>query len=222
MKITIFGSCRQHSLHQKYSVTDIQEILSYTHNTKEILEVIKYCKNNHIHPYNTIKVFRTPILTKKSPNFNIINSQFKMTDLFILEIASKKKYRFKNVYVHHIALEDEYNVDIKDKIIMEIQSKDEIENDILDIMKELNKPIIIISHLITKNIGERYELSNWLEEICFKYKIPFINPIKELKNNDKDIEFMFADEPVLAHYNEYGHQEILKIYQNVIDKLNIN
>ena len=48
MKITILGSCIQHSLKNKYNITDIQEKLSYPHYTKEILEVIKYCKYNHI------------------------------------------------------------------------------------------------------------------------------------------------------------------------------
>ena len=41
MRITVLGSCRQHSLQNKYSLTSIQEELSYPHYTKEILEVIK-------------------------------------------------------------------------------------------------------------------------------------------------------------------------------------
>ena len=48
MNITILGSCRQHTLRNKYNITNIQKQLSYPHYTKEILEVIKYCKYNHI------------------------------------------------------------------------------------------------------------------------------------------------------------------------------
>ena len=45
----------------------------------------------------------------------------------------------------------------------------EIENDIISIKNELDKPFIIVSHLVTRNHGDRYLLSIWLEEICLKY-----------------------------------------------------
>ena len=73
MKITILGSCRQHSLNKKYDVTSIQESLSYPHYTKEILEVIKYCKYQHISKNDTLKVFRTPILNKQHVNYNFVH-----------------------------------------------------------------------------------------------------------------------------------------------------
>lgn len=44
MKITVLGSCRQYSLREDYSVTNIQEDISYPHYTKEILQVINFCK----------------------------------------------------------------------------------------------------------------------------------------------------------------------------------
>lgn len=222
MKITILGSCRQHSLRNKYTITNIQEELSYPHYTKEILEVIKYCKNNHIKPEETLNVFRTPILNKNIPNFVKLNNEFESTNLFILEIASKTKYNYNNYYVHHIATENQYNVPIKNDIKIEIQTKEEIEEDILKIKNELNKPLIIVSHLVTIDKGERYNLTFWLEEICLKYNIPFINPIKELIKKNINIDEIFLKEDILAHYNEIGHQEILKIYSEFIGKININ
>ena len=41
MLITVFGSCRQWSLNRIYNTTSIQEDVSYTHYTKEVLELIK-------------------------------------------------------------------------------------------------------------------------------------------------------------------------------------
>lgn len=220
MKITILGSCRQHSLRNKYNITDIQESLSYPHYTKEILEVIKYCKYNHIEKKETINIFRTPILTKNPANFEKFNDDFKSTNIFILEIASKIKYNYNNIYVHHITTEQQYNVSIKDEIKIETQTKEEIEEDIVKIKNELNKPFIIVCHLVTKNSGERYNLSCWLEEICLKYDIPFINPIKELIKKSINLEDIFLKEELLAHYNEKGHAEILEIYSEFIETIN--
>jgi hypothetical protein len=50
MNITIFGSCRQDSLYNKYNVNRIKNDISYTHSTKEILEVIKFCKHGNMTP----------------------------------------------------------------------------------------------------------------------------------------------------------------------------
>ena len=221
MKITILGSCRQHSLRNKYDITNIQEELSYPHYTKEILEVIKYCKYNHIKNNETLNVFRTPILNLKIPNFTKLNNEFNLTNLFILEIASKIKYKYNNYYVHHIATEDKYNLSIKNEICIEMQTKEEIEEDILKIKNELNKPFIIVSHLVTRDSGERYNLAYWLEEICLKHNILFINPVKELNKKNIDMHDIFIDENVLAHYSKLGHSEILKIYSEFIKKINI-
>jgi hypothetical protein len=221
MNITILGSCRQHTLKNKYNVTNIQEELSYPHYTKEILEVINYCKNNHIKQQETINIFRTPILTKTPANFDKLNNEFNSTNIFILEIASKIKYNYNNIYVHHIATEEKYNISIINEIKIEMQLKEEIEKDILIIKNELNKPFIIVSHLVTKNSGERYNLSCWLEEICLKYNIPFINPVKELIKKDVNLEDIFLKENIINHYSEKGHNEILKIYSEYIENIKI-
>ena len=196
--------------------------MSYPHYSKEILEVIKYCKYNHIENKDILNVFRTPILNLQIPNFTKLNNEFNSTNLFILEIASKIKYKYNNYYVHHIASEDAYNLSIKCHIKIESQTKKEIEEDILQIKNELNKPIIIVSHLVTRNTGERYNLSVWLEEICLKHNILFINPIKELNKKNININDIFINENILSHYNEKGHAKILKIYSEFIDKININ
>ena len=219
MKITILGSCRQHSLNNRYDVTAIQEELSYPHYSKEILEVIKYCKYNHICPDETVNVFRTPMLNKIPVDFAKYNTAFISTDLFILELASKIRYRYNDYFVHHIVTEEQYNVAIRGDVVVEMQTKEEIEDDILQIKKELNRPFIIVSHLVTRDKGERYNLACWLEEICLKHTIPFINPVKELTKRNVDVEGLFVKEDVLAHYNETGHSEILKIYSEFIDNI---
>lgn len=224
MKITVLGSCRQHSLRNIYNVTSIQEAISYPHYTKEILEVINFCKYGSLKPEETLYTLRTAILNNKQIYFNeILKEEFESSDIFILEIASKKKYKYNNRNVHHIVTEENHNKLIPDEIKNNIeiieQDKNEIEEDIIDIKNLLNKPLIIISHLVTKNIGERYNLKIWLEEICKKHNIIFIDPIKELQKKKYNIDELFNKENILAHYNDLGHLKILDIYKEYIDKI---
>jgi hypothetical protein len=220
MKITVLGSCRQYSIRKDYHVTSIQENLSYPHYTKEMLEVIKYCKFNHLTPEQTKYTFRTPILNKCPDAYQkSYQKEFEETDLFVLEIASKLCYEYNGIYTHHIASEPEYNTSIKDDIKIRKQDDDEIENDILEIKSLLNKPILIVSHLVTYDKGERYNLAELLEKLCSKYNIPFINPIKEFKKRNISMDDLFHIEKVLAHYNQKGEEEIRKIYKETIDQI---
>jgi len=218
MLVTIFGSCRQHSLYNipEIKLTGIQENISYTHYTKEMLEVIKFCKEGHVSPEETVTTFRTPILYNKPLYFNdILKKNFNNTNVFILEIASRKTYEYNGRYVHHILFDNEpYNQPYKDKINVSTQTDQEIENDIIQIKKELNRPIIIVGHLLSYSIGSRYELVILLEKLCFKHNISFINPEKEISNlgyNVKDL--LGVDE---NHYNEKGHTVMQQIYNKFL------
>ena len=219
MYLTILGSCRQHSLNNIYNCTGIQEKLTYPHYTKEILQTIKYLKYKNLDDSEVLFTFRTPILEKKISDYNELKKDFDKTDIFVLEIASKMYYKYNDIYLHHIATEEQYNISIKNKIEIGKLTKEEIEQDILNIKKELNKPLIIISHLVTKNEGDRYELKCWLEEICRKSNILFLDPIKELKKEYINIDSYFLKEKSLNHYNEMGFEKIKKIYDIFINKL---
>ena len=165
--ITVFGTCRLESL-SCYNIR-IRDEISYTYDTKEILEVIKFIKYNHISPNETITTFRTPMITKNpiySSNFNGI---LENTDIYIIEICGRKTYKYNNLYVHS-ALSDYSDNTISEKIIINEQNDNEIEDDILKIINELNaKKLIIISHIVTDDKSKRYTLSKLLENICIKY-----------------------------------------------------
>lgn len=215
MKITLLGSCRQDSLYEDYTLTDVHFDLSYPHYTKEILEIINFYKYNNIKSEDTVYIFRTPILYNQ-PYILTEEKQlnFENSDIFILEIASRYCYKFKDRYVHHI-LHDHKHLD---GIIITKQSDDEIENDIIEIKKLLNKKIIIIGHIVTYNHGSRFELSQLLENICEKHKILYINPIKEIKLLGYNIDELVVKEDIIAHYNNKGHKIIKNIYNKYINK----
>jgi hypothetical protein len=107
------------------------------------------------------------------------------------------------------------------QIVINHQNDDEIEKDILEIIKLLNtQKIIIVSHIVTNEKSERYKLANLLEKICCKYNILFINPVKEITQKGYNIyDLVDANEKKIIHYNQYGHNAIKEIYQEYINKL---
>ncbi len=219
MKITILGSCRQDSLYGEFEISNIQRGISYPHYTKEIIEVIKFCKYGHLTPEQTLYTFRTPILEKRPIYFSDnIKNDFESSNIFVVEIASKIDYQYDGIHVHHISSENEYNTVIKNEIKQTIQSKDEIEDDIISIKKYL-KSLIIVGHIVTYDSGDRYNLLCWIEEICNKHNILFINPVKELLVLGYDINNLIVNEKVISHYNYDGHNIIKKIYKNFINRL---
>jgi hypothetical protein len=217
--VTVFGSCRQQPINKVFRETCIREKLSFPHYSKEILEVIKYCKYNHIHKNETKYIFRSPILQKSEINdYNIFKNEFYNSHVFLIEIASLLQYKYKDFFVHHIATEDQYNVEIRKEIQISQQVKEELEDDILEIKKQLNKPFIIVTHLVTKNTGNRFLLSSWLEEFGNKYNFPVINPVKEFIKRNISLDNLFQKEEILAHYTLQGEEEISKIYKEYIEK----
>lgn len=219
-KITVLGSCRQYSIARCFNVTSVQEGISYPHYTKEVIEVIHFCKGTRIYtPDETKHIFRTAIINKQ-PIYqsSYLKEEFESSELYVIEIASKLAYEYNGKYVHHIASEPEWNVPIYDKVTIRKQSREEIEKDILYIKELLgNKPMIIVCHFVTYNRGERYELSKWLEEICNVHNIPFINPFEELKHIETDK--LFKKEKVLAHYTPYGEDCIKEVYRRKINEV---
>ena len=206
-----------YGIRHHYPITSVQENISYAHYTKEILQVIYYCKYGNVNPEETIHVFRSPILHKTPIIYNThLLHEFNTTDLFLIEISSKKSYRYNDKYLHGIAAEEQYNVPIRNDIIQSIQTKEEVEEDILKMNELLNGKIIIVCHLVTSEEGERFVLKGWLEDICKRHSILFIDPISALKKEYNDLEPFFVKEDKLSHYTELGNAAIGKIYKDFI------
>lgn len=222
MQITILGSCRQDSLYGNFNVSCIRNDISYPHYTKEVIQVLHYCLYNNLKESDT-HIFRTPMLTNKFLSYNpsykdtIIN-----TDIFFIEIASRKYYKLHDNYVHHILFDDEkYNDKYKDSIICGDLTDHEIEEDIKYIIQLLGpRRVIFVTHLVTREGGSRHDLASLVENICEKENVSCINPVKELlKTNDCIKELIHFEEEIIAHYTEKGHEEILKIYKKTIENI---
>jgi hypothetical protein len=222
MRIINIGSCRQDSLDNHFITFHVNKKISYPHYSKEILEVIKFCKFGNISPDETTYMFRTAMLNKSPINFtNQLKENFEMGDVYVIEISSNRVYEYNNKFLHHIVMDTISDENIKKQVSIRFQNKDEIEEDIIEIMNLLQKPIVIVSHLITMNEGRRYELSEWLREICEKHNIIYINPIEEFVKNNISLNETIIEEEKLSHYSPQGHKEIGNIYYNIISKINI-
>jgi hypothetical protein len=222
--ITIFGSCRINIPEGNSLNKDI----THVHNTKETLQLIKFLKGKTTFekPYDKL-CFRTPIISD-NPNACIKYTEkyrdiFKSTELFILEISSRKKYTSNNYHLHHLSIDKRLNFykntpkNILKDCKIEEQTNNEIKKDILKIRKELYpKKLLIISHINAridgKVIKKRNELINLVREICTKNKIPFIDPTILLKEH-KQKEVLYSD---LVHYTKRGRYLIHKIIKKTI------
>jgi hypothetical protein len=214
--ITVFGTCRLDSLSNCNN--RIKNEISYTYDTKEILEIIKFLKYNHLSPEQTITTFRTPMINKTAVYSEQFKGLLEQTDIFIIEICGRKTYNYNGIYVHS-ALTNYSNNEIAQQIKVNKQSDKEIENDIIEIISQLNtKKIIIVGHIGTVEKGERYELLLLLEKICLKNNILFINPVIEITKKGLNITDLVENGEKIIHYNEKGHKIIKQIYEEYISR----
>ena len=212
MTITLFGTCRLTNIPNH---NNLNNMLNYTHSTKEVIQLIKFLKGELTisEPYNTL-CFRTGIVEKKPIYYdNTYNKLFLDSDTFIIEVCSRKKYIHGGFYLHHLCVDKRFNennqnntqIDIFNNHTVEKQSNEEIENDILEIQKLLYpKKIIIVSHYNAKLNGEyikdRNDLIHTLETVCKKYNITFVNPTL-IMSQFKQEEVLSDD---LGHYTQLG------------------
>lgn len=231
MSITLFGTCRLNNIRNH---NNLNNLINYTHSTKEVIQFIKFLKGEIgiPRPYNKL-CFRTAICENKFINYNdIYNKLFTNTNIFIIEICSIKKYMHNGYYMHHLPFDklwhklDNYNHkyfiehtprNILDNYVVEKQSDEEIENDILEIQQMLYpKKIIIVSHYNSKRNGEyinsRNHLIDLLDRICKKYDIPFINPTIVLSNYTQE-QVITND---LGHYTDIGINKFSNYINNFL------
>lgn len=227
MSITIFGTCRLNGIANNNSLNNL---CNYTHSTKEVLQFIRFLNNEIVFPppYNIV-CFRSGICTNKDIKWcEKYHTLFKETDVFLIEICSNKKYIHNNFYLHHLCVDKRVEgfqkhtpEDILNNYVVEKQSDEEIETDILEIRKLLYpKKIIIVSHYNAKHNGEYIEprnaLINLLDNICTTHKIPFVNPTIVLKDFKQEV-VMLGD---LGHYTGPGLKNFTEYMNNYLKAFN--
>lgn len=217
MKLTIFGCCRQDSLYKYYNVSTIRDELTYPHYSSEALQAMRFCAGLiDEKAIATDFMFRSLVISNKKINYKKLHDDFKSTDLFAVEIATRKCYKFKGLFLHHICEEVSYGCNFFDEVSVVDLSDEEIENDILA-MRSLvwPKKFFLITHFYTRLSGKRYELVCALKKIGRKLGIPVFDPVEAVGGVQKILPLL-VDEPVCHHYNLIGHSVIRKLYTTFI------
>jgi hypothetical protein len=140
------------------------------------------------------------------------------TDLFVLEIASRLSYEYNGYYLHHIASENAYgDPEIIPKVSIRSMSNEEIEQDILEIKRELYpKKFCVMTHFYTYD-GKRKELANFVKDVCKRNDIPVLDPTEHLGSYSTDL--LFSKEAILSHYTPAGHDLIAPVYKRFIESV---
>ena len=138
MSVTLFGTCRINCIHSN----ELNEMINYCQSTKEVIQFIHYLKGELAipSPYNML-CFRTGICNNSYIEYtDYFNKLFLETDVFVIEISSNKKYIHNNFYLHHLCVDERFKefhqvtpLDILQDHVVEKQSDEEIENDILGV-----------------------------------------------------------------------------------------
>lgn len=218
--VTIFGSCRQDSIYNLLPVTKIRNALTYTHYTKEIIQTIQYCKNES-NSLSEPVYFRNWLLENRMSTQNFL-SEYESTDLFVIEIASRIEYKYKNNYIHHEAYDNpKYHHLLNQPVEISDLNDIEIENDLIKIKELLHpKKILIVTHIATRKFGRRFELVELIKKLCCKLNIPVLDPTLTLSEHpEKDI---FLPNDAARHYTDFGHELIQVAYKKAIDQLFLN
>lgn len=218
---TLFGSCRINGIE---SNNNINTKVSFTHSTKEVIQMIKFLRGDIKIPYPYSRFcFRTGIMNCHSiSNVNFIQT-FLESDSFIVEICSRKLYIHEGYYIHQLAVDNNYifKASLPNNILQTLQyikqTDDEIRNDMFEIINLLPKGrVVFATHYNSKLNGDyipsRNNLINLVETVCDNAGVPCVNPTKVLGKYEQS-DVMAGD---LGHYNQLGTIRMRRHLNSVI------
>ena len=216
MKITILGCCRQDPLYNLYSITPIRNQLTYTHYAQEILQAIKFCKKQNNDDMHNPYMFRSCILYPDKKLKLDFKRFFEETDLFVIELASRKSHFFNGSWLHEAYKDPKYAFEFTDEVITKIACTDEINQFIKEIIEELRpKKVMFVTHVYTEDCQHRKALSSEVKHACAQLNVPVFDPVEQF-GGQSIIKNYLIQEDVIAHYNFEGNKLLQQYYENFI------
>lgn len=213
MGITLFGTCR---LDKIAGHNNLNNMLNYTHSTKEVLQLIRFLRGDLAFPEPYDKLcFRTGIVEGRAIRLTDHHrALFDDTDVFVVEICSRKLYTHGGYYLHHLCVDRRPSYvqwqqhtphHVMQNHAVATQSNEEIESDLAEIQRLLSpRPVVVVSHYNSKRDGlplpARNDLIRFLESACLRLGIPFIDPTVVLSGHAQG-DVMTGD---LGHYTPLG------------------
>ena len=225
MSTVMLGSCRL-SLR---GANDIKDDITYTHSTKEVIQLLHYLQNgeNYPEPYNKL-CFRSPLTQHNKTGKVDYDIKYKnildKSKIVFIEICSRKLYKHKDYHLYSLHFtEKKHRKRVDKKVLDEMnmieQTDEEIEQDILKIIDMLSpRKIFIVTHCKYYtgdgvSLDKRDKLINLLNSICKKHNIPVINPIDAFKDY-KQWQYLKNS----THYKPNGNRIIREYYRTFLYK----
>jgi hypothetical protein len=197
-------------------VSSIREALTYPHYTKEIVQAILYVQSGGKIAPADLRSFRNMQIGAKIGSARKLRREFKKTDVFVVEVASKIIYKKRDDYWHHHFI-DSLPIDSELRQEYEIRelSDFEIEEDLRHIVELLApKPVVFATHFSNRTSGARQSLIQSIQEFCSQNGILCINPSKLLKLYR--VNELVESEEVITHFTTSGHARVGSRYREAI------
>ena len=222
MNITLLGSCRI-----DLPSNNLNNLLSYVHSTKEILQLIDFVNGNLEVPDDVAKcLFRTAILKDSVIRYDRkIKQAFDRSDTVLVEICCQMNYVYDGYYLHLLAANAHFEYHKKtpkyifDNVRQVIQSDEEIEADIKQIVAKLKgKRVFFVCHYDAivngAPIPKRHHLIRLLERVCAENNYEFINPREMLTE--------FSQEDFTDDFNHYHEPARQALFAKILARISEN
>ncbi len=165
--------------------------LGKLHNTKQIIQFIKFIKKEIELPNDVLELFLTTYSSFINPCFarhnnpheivDTIHNEINNIEYVFIEVCSIKIFKYNN---HHVSIEHIKHPDNginKNNIEYELQTKEDLINDLEEIIQLLpNKKIIFITHFNFDDIPNRQIINEALTFITNKYNLQIFRPYEDL------------------------------------------
>lgn len=189
------------------------------HTPKQHIQFVNYLKNDllisknelsYIFTTSNIKLLPKCKRTNHVKSKNALQEGFNDIDLFIFEICSIKEHSYNNYFLQEEFLDD------KIKYTTKILSYDDFLNDLRNLAKLVNKPIIFQTHIRPNIIYDNNKLMIVNREViynaCKQLEKEFNNvyvydPSETIKQHGVEamIDKNELNKNIYNHFTDYGH-----------------
>lgn len=241
------GSCRLSSFATFHAVTSFQAQASYTHSTKEMLELIRYILDfsTTLSFDDIVVAFRTFQLMQYnhlpiSPQWVDVSlyqmrTEWTKVSCFVLEVSSQKVCPLprrsdseKLMYCHAWGMKKDKRSEERE----EMQSEEEIEGDLQEMERLFYpRPFLIVCPVVPPHSSwnvvnsSRVRLVQSLARISAKHGWAFLNPADALCRQNawrEDLFLCMPNQPRIVdydHYSEHGHIVMATVYREAVQSL---
>lgn len=211
--ITVFGSCRQDSISQRFRTTRIRDDVNYCHYTKEVLQLIGDLRKGE--PTCNSALYRVCLEGHTPKEWSEHVKEFDDTDVFVVEIASSYAYEVNGFYSHHTAYDREETRSCFPGISRRRQTDDEIRDDMERIRDELApRPVIFVSHVCTYNSGTRARLRELVRDTALGLDCLFFDPSSLFESHPASD--LLIEQDTANHFTPKGHSILARHYSDLI------